>query len=133
MIHIRNKQDLEKYKKVRKDISYYEFNDDVVFDVDFKLKGNLICKGEIKGKSFEVDGNVKGKKIVLKNLYCKNLTGNYISVNDLFCKGKISCEMLQIDHITSCEKLKAGILSFNGSMLYNVSAIGENLGDYKCK
>ena len=56
MIHIRDKQDLEKYKKVRNDISYYEFNDDVVFDVDFKLKGNLICKGEIKGQSFETDG-----------------------------------------------------------------------------
>ena len=62
MIHIRNKQDLEKYKKVRKDISYYEFNDDVVFDVDFKLKGNLICKGEIKGNPLKLMEMLKAKR-----------------------------------------------------------------------
>lgn len=103
------------------------FNKDVDWIDKLELKGDLICKGDIKGLLFYADGNVEAKKIICERLCCVNLTGNYVSIKDLFCKGDVNCEMLKIEHITSCERLKAGVMTFDMTTLYNVSAIGENL------
>ena len=103
------------------------FNKNVDWIDRLKLDGNLICKGEINGGTFRAGGNVEAKKIVCHQLFCENLTGGYVSVEDLFCKGDINCEMLKCDHITSCKKLNADVMTFNGTMLYHVSAIGEDL------
>lgn len=104
------------------------FNQDVDWIDNLQLDGNLTCKGEIEGKYFHVEGNVDAKKIVCQSLICDNLTGSYVSIESLFCKGDINCEMFKVDHIISCERLNAGVMTFNGTMLYNVSATGENLG-----
>ena len=106
------------------------FNKDVDWIDKLKLEGNLICKGEINGNVFLIDDNVDAEKIVCQILCCKHLKGNYVSIDDLFCKGDINCKMLKIDHISSCDKLNAGAMIFNGTMLYHVSAIGEDLGTH---
>lgn len=103
------------------------FNQDVDWIDKLELEGNLICKERVEGGLFYIHGSVEAKWLACERLDCASLTGSYISAVDLFCKGDINCEMLKTDHIISCEKLKADILTFGGSMLYKVTAIGENL------
>ena len=107
----------------------FTFNCNVDWIDELEAEGDLICNGNVSGNIFHVGGNVEGKKIACKKLYCNNLKTTYAKIDNLFCKD-INCEMLDIEHIDSFDKLNALVMTFNGSMLYNVSANGEDLKIY---
>ena len=133
---IKSKKDLNKFKKIENGISFYQFDEDVVFDFNFKLGYDLDFNQDI----FKVKDLPQHTPIIIK--------GNNMIVNkdiewidrlylqgNLECAAKISGDVFQIEKDVKVKDLECYVLECKNLQGEKI-IINENLaclGKIECE